>query len=121
MSITPSRNRGVSPSGDQSIGAKSCARAQASMSGAISLIDLEAYAVVEGAGRVEPVRHGGVAQWIEQEPSKLKVAGSIPAAPVNRIPKRTGIQSTEPGTDSNAGGVERAAPPAKPPAGKIRG
>ena len=27
---------------------------------------------------------GGVAQWIEQEPSKLKVAGSIPAAPVLR-------------------------------------
>ena len=27
---------------------------------------------------------GGVAQWIEQEPSKLKVAGSIPAAPVGR-------------------------------------
>ena len=26
---------------------------------------------------------GGVAQWIEQEPSKLKVAGSIPAAPVD--------------------------------------
>src|SRR4051794_7644325 len=27
---------------------------------------------------------GGVAQWIEQEPSKLKVAGSIPAAPAYR-------------------------------------
>jgi hypothetical protein len=30
----------------------------------------------------QPRHSGGVAQWIEQEPSKLKVAGSIPAAPV---------------------------------------
>ena len=36
-----------------------------------------------GAGRYA-ARVGGVAQWIEQEPSKLKVAGSIPAAPVVR-------------------------------------
>src|SRR5689334_8576026 len=32
---------------------------------------------------------GGVAQWIEQEPSKLKVAGSIPAAPAFR--KKQGL------------------------------
>jgi hypothetical protein len=32
---------------------------------------------------------GGVAQWIEQEPSKLKVAGSIPAAPASR--KKQGL------------------------------
>src|SRR5439155_353713 len=33
---------------------------------------------------IEAVTPGGVAQWIEQEPSKLKVAGSIPAAPASR-------------------------------------
>jgi hypothetical protein len=32
----------------------------------------------------QPRHSGGVAQWIEQEPSKLKVAGSIPAAPASR-------------------------------------
>jgi hypothetical protein len=35
----------------------------------------------------QPRHSGGVAQWIEQEPSKLKVAGSIPAAPALRNPR----------------------------------
>lgn len=46
-----------------------------------------------GTCRLRPI--GGVAQWIEQEPSKLKVAGSIPAAPapslrLNHAPAESG-------------------------------
>jgi hypothetical protein len=41
-------------------------------------------AATPGGFRIQST--GGVAQWIEQEPSKLKVAGSIPAAPASPAP-----------------------------------
>lgn len=43
---------------------------------------------------------GGVAQWIEQEPSKLKVGGSIPPAPASHIPLCYAVSpSARPGAD----------------------